>query len=66
MIQLFLQPGIKLSELTSLSIHNVDLPPVESNQVGYIRIKGSQRQQERVLPLNSKACNTLKAYYFIK
>jgi site-specific recombinase XerD len=58
MIELLLQTGIRLSELTHLTLDDIEF----SEGGGLIRIKASRRREERMLPLNSKACNVLKAY----
>ena len=68
-IQLLLQTGIKLSELTRLTINDVELPVVlenESNETGYLRLSGGERQRPRIIPLNYKACITLHAYLKIR
>jgi site-specific recombinase XerD len=63
LITLLLQTGIRLSEITRLSIRDVELPPaIDNNSVGYIHVRGSERQKERVIPVNSKATSALKAY----
>jgi site-specific recombinase XerD len=62
LIQLLLQTGIKLSELTQLTINDVDLPSEVvpgQNDNGYLHIKGRERQKARVLRLNQKACLAL-------
>jgi len=65
LIQLLLQTGIKLSELTRLTVNNVELPSrtlPEAKETGYLHIKGSERQKARTLPLNHKACLALDQY----
>jgi integrase/recombinase XerD len=65
LIQLLLQTGIKLSELTRLSVNNVELPSrslPERRDTGYLHIKGSERQKARILPLNHKACLAIDQY----
>jgi site-specific recombinase XerD len=65
LIQILLQTGIKLSELTQITINDVDIPSqqvAEQNQIGYLHIRGSERQKTRVLPLNQKACLALDKY----
>ncbi len=66
LIQLILQTGIKLSELTRLTINDVELPSVmvpEMKDVGYLHILGSKSKKRRTIPLNSKACISLKNYF---
>ena len=55
-ITLLLQTGIRLSELTRLSLSDVHMP--ES-----ITIAGSNSRKGRTIPLNSKACEALQAYF---
>jgi site-specific recombinase XerD len=65
LIQLLLQTGIKLSELTRLTVNDVDLPSrtfPETGVTGYLYINGSERQEARVVPLNHKACLALDLY----
>lgn len=64
-IELFLQTGIRLSELVNLTIRDVELPAnISSNseETGYIRIMGSERRKGRTVQLNSRACAALKSY----
>ena len=64
-VQLLLQTGIKLSELTQLALSDVELLSVrslEKKDVGYLHIRGSERQKARILPLNRKACLALNLY----
>jgi site-specific recombinase XerD len=65
LIQLLLQTGIKLSELTRLTINDLELPSpsgLYSDESGYLHISGGERQKERILPLNYKACRALNEY----
>ncbi|OGD07652.1 hypothetical protein A2899_02815 [Candidatus Amesbacteria bacterium RIFCSPLOWO2_01_FULL_49_25] len=64
-IQLLLQTGIKLSEITRLSLNDVELSDTklpEQKEGGYLHIIGSERQKERTIPLNNKACTALGEY----
>jgi site-specific recombinase XerD len=61
LIQLILQTGIKLSEVTRLTTNNLELPFVAST-VGYLHILGSRTTRERVIPLKLKTCKSLTAY----
>jgi len=54
-ITLLLQTGIRLSELTRLTLRNIHLP--ES-----IEIAGTGSRKGRTIPLNSKACEALQVY----
>jgi site-specific recombinase XerD len=57
-VELLLQTGIRLSELTSLILDDIEF----QDDGGLIRIRGGRGKEERILPLNSKACQTLNAY----
>jgi integrase/recombinase XerD len=58
-ITLLLQTGIRLSELTRLFISDVHIP--ES-----VTIAGSNSRKGRTIPLNSKACESLEAYFLFR
>src|SRR5215213_1170869 len=51
-IELLLQTGIKLSELASLTLNDIDLDS-SGNLSGTMRISGGQGKKERVIPLNT-------------
>lgn len=62
-IELLLQTGIKLSELTRLTLNDVEIEKeTGEGQKGLIRILGSRGKKERFIPLNTKACVALKNY----
>ncbi|MBL8049622.1 MAG: tyrosine-type recombinase/integrase [Anaerolineales bacterium] len=66
LVQLLLQTGIKLSELTQLTVQDVELPAdiyPEMKNVGYLHILGSKTKKGRVIPLNSKVCVSLANYF---
>lgn len=58
-ITLLLQTGIRLSELTRLSLSDIHIP--ES-----INIIGSNSRKGRTIPLNSKVCEALQAYFMTR
>lgn len=65
-IQLLLQTGIKLSELTQLTIQDVELPTnifPENENVGYLHVAGGKSKKARVIPLNFKVCIALRNYF---
>ncbi len=65
LIQLLLQTGIKLSELTRLTMYDVEFPSTmlaDRMEVGYLHISGSKSKKGRTIPLNSKACIALVKY----
>lgn len=57
-VELLLQTGIRLSELTRLTIDDIEF--LEGG--GLVRIKGSRGREERIIPLNTKASEALKGY----
>ena len=64
-VQLLLQTGIKLSELTRLTMNDVEFPSTilpEMTDVGYLNVLGSRSKKPRVIPLNSVACGALKKF----
>jgi len=64
-IELLLQTGIKLSELVALKVDDIDIQPRKENTdklTGHMRILGSRGKPERVIPLNTKACDALSSY----
>lgn len=67
-IELILQTGIRLSEVTRLTIDDIELPRRinrDPDNTGSIHIKGKGRK-ERTLPLNYKACRALKAWLAVR
>ncbi len=58
-ITLLLQTGIRLSELTRLTIPDID---IHKTGTGEMRIVPSGSRKGRVVPLNSKASHALQAY----
>lgn len=63
-IVLLLQTGIRLSELARLTLADVELPAESSTDqyFGQLRILGGGGRKDRVVPLNSKACQALRDY----
>jgi integrase/recombinase XerD len=57
-IELLLQTGIRLSELTSLTIDDVEI----QSDGGRIRIRGRRGKEDRILPLNYKTSQALSDY----
>ncbi len=63
-IELFLQTGMRLSELSRLVFSDIDLPAKvgrDKDGAGSVRILGKGRK-ERTVTLNWKACKALKSY----
>lgn len=57
-IMLLLQTGIRLSELTRLTVKEIEL---SKTNTGEMRIVPSGSRKGRAIPLNSKACRALQA-----
>lgn len=67
-IELFLQTGMRLSELSRLAVDDVNLPARvgrDKESVGSVRITGKGRK-ERTVTLNWKACKALKSYQAVR
>lgn len=67
-IELFLQTGMRLSELARLTLNHIDLPAKVSRDagaIGSVQILGKGRKS-RTVTLNWKACRALKAYLLIR
>lgn len=58
-IELFFQTGIKLFELTHLTLDDIE---IGERQNGFMRIRGTRGKKERVIPLNDKATFALSDY----
>jgi site-specific recombinase XerD len=68
-IELLLQTGIKLSELTRLTLDDIDLDRSDSQgdkQLGFIRVLGNRGKKERMVPLNDKANFALKNFLKVR
>lgn len=65
-IQLFLQTGIRLSELVNLDLEDiVKFPKIITSKpedAGVLLIRGGKRRKDRIVPLNEKACHALKIW----
>jgi site-specific recombinase XerD len=67
-IELLLQTGIRLSELTRLNISDIELPDRNNEQtreMGSLQILG-KKGSSRILPLNNKACNAIGDYLRVR
>lgn len=68
-IELLLQTGIRLSELTKLSLRDIELPAKtakDENGVGALVIREGKGRKGRVLSLNYKACKALKSWLKVR
>jgi len=67
-IELLLQTGIRLSELTRLELGDVELPgriTKDADTVGRLHILGKGRK-DRWLPLNHKVCRAIKTWLEVR
>ena len=61
-IELFLQTGLRLSEVANLTVGDLELPAGrEQGWIGAVSVTGKGRKC-RTVTLNSKACDALRAY----
>ena len=68
-VELLLQTGIKLSELTRLILNDVDLDISDGggeSQLGYVRVLGRRGKKERMIPLDNTANSALKKYLKVR
>lgn len=64
-IELILQTGMTLSELTRLTLSDLELSTENGEPpklTGSIRVLGSRGKKDRIIPLNTKACTAIKNY----
>jgi site-specific recombinase XerD len=67
-IEILLQTGIRLSELTRLNISDVELPDEsrgKAKEMGSIHIR-AKKGSNRILPLNNKACEAIGDYLRVR
>src|SRR5512144_2897971 len=68
-LELLLQTGIRLSELTALTVEDVSLPAKPSldpiNGYGLLRVRRKGRRLQELI-LNYKACRALKVYLRVR
>jgi len=68
MIELFLQTGMRLSELAKLQLSDIDIPKritVDPDNTGSVRVR-RKGGKTAYIPLNHKACRALAAYVLIR
>jgi len=63
-VVLLLQTGIRLSELVRLTLADIELPDGDTpdQDFGQLRILGGGGRKDRLVPLNSIACQALRGY----
>src|SRR5215208_573262 len=67
-IELYLQTGMRLSELARLQLHDVEIPKritPDPDNMGYVRVKRKGGKTEYI-PLNHKACKAIAAYLLVR
>jgi len=68
-IELLLQTGILLSELSRLRLGDIDIPARinrKPESVGVLQVRSGKGRRDRYIALNYKACRALKAYLKIR
>ena len=63
LIELLLQTGLRLAEVSRLTLGDIDLP--QKNGVGHVRVLGKGRRS-RTISLNSKAAKALTTYLHVR
>jgi site-specific recombinase XerD len=67
-IELFLQTGMRLSELARLQLHDVEIPKritPDPDNMGYVRVRRKGGKIENI-PLNHKACKALASWLLVR
>jgi integrase/recombinase XerC len=67
-IEVFLQTGMRLSELAKLQLTDVEIPKritPDPDNMGYVRVKRKGGKTEYI-PLNHKACKAVAAYLLVR
>jgi len=68
-IELLLQTGVRLSELSRLTLRDIELPARldrSADTVGVLHVRQGKGRRDRSVALNYKACRALKAYLKIR
>jgi len=68
-IELILQTGMCLSEVTRMSLEDVELPPHISpapEHTGVARVRGKAKKKRRQIVLNYRACQALKSWLHVR
>jgi integrase/recombinase XerD len=67
-IELFLQTGMRLSELAKLTINDIEIPKritMDPDNMGFVRIR-RKGGKTATIPLNYKACKAIAAYLQVR
>jgi site-specific recombinase XerD len=68
-VEVFLQTGIRLSELANIAIADIQLPQKinkDAGNIGQVHVRKGKGRKDRVLTLNYKACRAIKAYLRVR
>jgi site-specific recombinase XerD len=68
-IEILLETGIKLSELTQLTLNDIDLEKTDGGgekQSGFIRVLGNRSKKERMIPLSKRANLAIQNYLKVR
>jgi site-specific recombinase XerD len=68
-IELLLQTGVRLSELSRLTLRDIQLPARlkrSPDTVGVLHVRQGKGRRDRYVALNYKACRALKAYLKVR
>lgn len=66
-IELFLQTGMRLSELANLQVTDIELPTKLSKEtVGHVFIRRGKGRKDRVIALNYNGCKAVRAWLHVR
>lgn len=68
-LELFLQTGIRRSELANLLVTDIELPPKfprGERVIGVLHVRSGKGRKERTVTLNDPACRSLRAYLVVR
>ncbi len=68
-LELFLQTGIRRSELANLLVSDVELPakfPRGERVIGVLHVRSGKGRKERTVTLNDPACRALRSYLAVR
>lgn len=65
-VELLLQTGIKLSELTRLTVDDIEFERLDDTVYGYVRIVRGRRKKDRLILMNDKLYQALKSYFAVR
>jgi site-specific recombinase XerD len=61
-VELLLQTGIKLSELTRLTLNDIEFAKIGKMGCGFVRIVGGRGKKDRLIPINVQTWLALRNY----